>query len=223
MPRVAQFDQFSVGIGNVGRDFLCCLKSEFWIYDDALEVAYDFVDNILRCVSVGRAVEEVRVRVAADGMCFRPPFSHGCETAAIHVWLGDENDRRYLDPLDIEQFPSEADIVTGVGRFRFRDNAIWRCSGFDCSIGKHLGFRLRPFASGEISLRSTEKNERCPFLERELRAMICDTEVVTSEAQNQVRLFQRLIDLMKIPQDLGEYDFFVGGHRFAVEGRFSIQ
>lgn len=223
MARVSQFDQFRVGIGNVGRDFLCRLKSEFWIFDDALEVAYDFVDDILRCVSVGRAMEEVRFGVAADGMCFRPPFSHGCETAAIHVRLGDDNDGLYLDPSGVEQFPSETDIVTGVGRFWFGDNAIWRCSGFDCSIGKHLGFRLRPFASGEISLRSAEKNERCPFLESELRAMICDTEVVTSEAQNQVRLFQRLIDLVKIPQDLGECDFFVGGHGFAVEGRFSLQ
>jgi hypothetical protein len=32
-----------------------------------------------------------------------------------------------------------------------------------------------------------------------------------------------LIDLVKIPQDLGECDFFVGGHGFAVEGRFSLQ
>ena len=147
----------------------------------------------------------------------RPHLPEGGKGAALHVRLLHQDERPRVQPPLREQIAREPHVLAGVGRAVLDQDPIIRHAESNGDPREEIGFGLLPHAAGDRAAPAGEDQQRRATFQVQLRAALRHDGVVAAQDENGVSRGDRVVQLVVVPDRLGEPEF-VGIERDSVVG-----
>ncbi len=221
VPVVPRCDQRFEGSPDVLGDLLRDLVSPLGIHLEALQVSDHDADDVVsgeRLVRVaGEVVAKAQARRGNLYWHVRPHLAKGGKGAALHVRLLHQDERARVQPPLREQITREPYVLAGVGRAVFDQDPIIRHPESNRDAREEIGFGLLPHAAGDRAAPAREDQQRRATFQVQLRTALRHDGVVAAQDENGVTRGDRVVQLVVVPDHLGEPEF-VGIERDSVVG-----